>query len=299
MNPTSRTLLALASGGALLAGSAIAIAAEPDKGTISASSPKVTWTGEVVNSYFNRVPMAVTEDDSVPCGPSTCDAFELTLQTPGNLTILANVDAEEDNPGAVTVRVRNEGNATVFSSDADSVSENKPYKIVIKNAKAGVYDIEYTNNFAGPVTYKASAELPGATPVPSNAAQSPAGAPQSSPAQQGTPGPVQPPQQTSSSFTLTVKAAKTSARKAKRSRKVFASVSVDREVQSATASLKKGKTVIGKGKLGTFNGTKKLTVKLSKKAAKKLKKGKFSLTVAAKDGQGVTVIKTVAVKITK
>lgn len=282
MRTTVRRTLGIAiTGGALLAGTAVA--ADPESGTVSNASPKVQWTGEVTGSFFNRYPVVATEDDGVPCEAPSCDTFALTVADKGNLTLTADIAQPEDNPGSVTLRVRQPDGSTVISS-GDNVSEGKPHKFTIKNAATGDYAVEYYNNFVdGPIGYTATASLPATAPAPAPGEPAPAPTPS---------GPASPPAPTS--FSLTVKPAKTSARRANRSRKAFATVTSDREI-SVQAALKKGSRTVGKGAIAKLNGKGKLALKLSRK----LKAGKYKLTVAGRDAAGTTVVRTVAVKVRK
>jgi hypothetical protein len=269
--------------GILLAGGAfagVAGAATPGEGTVSKAAPKVTWAGQTTGSYFTRVPTAVTADDSIPCQAPSCDSFALTVGDSANLTVGADIDQPADNAGAVTLRIRKpDGSVVVGSSDADAVSAGKPYKVQIKNAPTGVYTVEYWNNFYdGPIDYAGFAELAvpaAATPAPSTGGTTTTPPPASGPA------PTQ-------AIDLTVKGAKASGRKA------TATVTVSRQVSSLSATLKKGSKTLGSARRGTTSGT----VKLAVKTKKKLKRGAYSLTVAASDGSTATT-KTVKVRVKK
>ena len=261
-----------------------AIAATPESGTVSKSSPKTEWAGETIGSYFTRVPAAVTADDSVPCEAPSCDSFKLTVADQANLTITADIDQPDDNPGAVTLRVRQpDGSAVVASSGPDEVSDGKPFKVQIKGAKTGDYTVEYWNNFYdGPITYTGTAELAVAGGTP---ASGPPPSPQPTPGAGSGSGGGAPATQ---AIELSVTGAKAKGKKGS------AKVTVNRPVKAILAQLKKGKKVVAKGKLGETSGT--ATIKL--KAKKKLKKGKYTLTVTATDGSTSTA-KTVKVKVKK
>jgi hypothetical protein len=263
--------------GGMLAGTAVA--ATPESGEVSKAAPKVQWTGQTTGSYFTRVPAAVTADDSVPCEAPSCDTFALKVADSATLTVAADIVQPADNPGAVTIRIRKpDGSVVVGSSDADAVSEGKPFKMTIKNAPTGDYTVEYWNNFYdGPIDYTASAEL--AVPPPAIAPPTVA-----APA---APAPVE-------AIGLSVSAPKVSARSLAKTRKLAAKVTVSRAVTAVTATLKKGAKKVGAGKLGATSGTAKLTVK----TAKKLKPGRYSLVVNATDGTTSTA-KTVKVTVRK
>jgi len=283
MSRTPRRVLC----GILIAGglASTAVAATPESGTVSKSSPRVDWTGQTIGSYFTRVPAAITANDTVPCEAPSCDSFALTVADSANLTVAADIGQPADNAGAVTIRIRKPDNSVVVgSSDADSVSAGKHYKIVIKNAPTGAYTVEYWNNFFdGPIDYNGYAELAvaSATPPPNDGTSAP-------PPPGGTP-----PGQTEA-IDLQVKVGKVSSRKLRKSRKFPATITVSREVSSVTATFAKGKKTLGKGTLGRTSGTKKLTVK----TAKKVKKGTYSLSVVATDGETSTS-KVVKVKVRK
>lgn len=276
----------LIAGGLLAVGSAAAPAADPANGTVSKAQPKVTWTGEVTGSYFNRIPVIATGDDTVPCSPPGCDAFALTLADSDDLTVTADAPESTSTTGGasqVTIRIRKpDGSVLITTGDA---SPEKPLTVKIKKAPAGDYGVEYFNYFVdGPIEYVGTATL-GSAPT---AAPAPA-------ASGGTPPSGQPGPQPAQDLSVTVKVGKASARKLAKSRKLAATVSVSRAVKSVTATLRSGKKVVGKGKLGAVTGSAKLTLKLSKK----LKKGKYKLTVAASDGAGVSAARTITVKVGK
>ena len=70
---------------------------------------------------------------------------------------------------------------------------------------------------------------------------------------------------------------------------------MSRAVTAGTATLKSGSKIVGKGTIGAFSGTKKISVTLSKK----LKAGKYTLVLSAGDGAGTTSAATVAFKVAK
>jgi hypothetical protein len=273
-----RVLCGFLIAGGMLAGTAVA--ATPESGEVSKAAPKVTWAGQTTGSYFTRVPAAVTADDSVPCEAPSCDTFALKVADSATLTVAADIVQPADNPGAVTIRIRKpDGSVVVGSSDADAVSEGKPFKMTIKSAPTGDYTVEYWNNFYdGPIDYTASAEL--AVPPPAVAPPTVAAPPPG-------PAPVE-------AIGLAVSVPKVSARSLARSRKLAAKVTVSRAVTAVTATLKKGAKKVGAGRLGATSGTAKLTVK----TAKKLKPGTYSLVVNATDGKTATA-KTVKVTVKK
>lgn len=293
---TTRRSRALAAGGLLLlTGATGAIAATPESGEVSKANPKVTWSGEVTNSYANRVALLLADiagqSDAVPCGPSTCDAFALKVAESDDLTITADAPESTSQTGdagsQVTLRItRPDGSKELHTTEAGGASPDKPLTVRIKKAPAGDYMIEYYNYFYGSaVEYSASATL--GPPKPATVVAPPA-APEA-------PAPAQPQAPVQEGLTVKAKVGKASAKKLNRSRKLAASVTVSRAVKSLTATLKSGKKIVGKGKLGAFSGSKKVTLKLSRK----LKPGKYTLVVAASDGAGSTAGSSTAFKIRK
>jgi hypothetical protein len=299
---TTRSRGLLITGGALLLVSTGALAATPDKGEVSHAAPKVTWTGQVTNSYPNRVAILLAdqagESDSVPCAPMSCDTFALKVAESDDLTLTA--DAPEstsqtgDSGSQVTIRItRPDGSKELHTTEAGGASPDKPLTVKIKKAPAGDWAVEYYNYFyGGAIDYTGTATLGAVKPAAAPPAPAPAPSGGSNPAPSGgsTPAPA-----AQEGLTVAVKAAKASAKKLKKAKKLAATVTVSRAVKSVSAVLKSGKKVVGKGSAGAFSGSKKITLKLSKK----LKKGKYSLTVLADDGAGTKASRTVAVKVAK
>ena len=274
----SRTLGAVLGGAvAVAAGASIAGAADPASGTISNATPSVKWAGDVTGSYAARIPVVLSEDDSVPCVAPTCDAFALTLADAGDLTVSGTAPGGtstggDDAPAQVTIRVRKpDGSVVLFTGDA---TEDKPLSGKIKAAPKGDYDVEYWNNFIdGPIDYVGGAFI-GAGPKPAVPAP-PAPAPAPAPAPK-------------EDLKVSGKAGKNSAKR----KRVVLTVTVSRAVKSVTATLLKGSKKLGSGKLGAFSGSKKLTIK-----AAKLKAGTYSVALTADDGAGVKAAKTIKVKV--
>lgn len=311
-------LCAVSAGAGTLA--TTAIAADPDKGTVSAETPKVTWKGELTGSYFALLAFAAASDagqpEQAPC-EAGCDSFALNVAKQADLTIGADSPGDGDpSPDSVAIRVKKPDGSTLITF-GDS-QKGKPMTIKFKNAATGDYVIDYTNNYETESAYDAFAQLAIAAPAPP--AQTPGGnnspppPPLTEPVpgsnQQGsppTPGGVQTPgassqpgsPQQAQNIDLTIKPGKASVRKLKKSRKLTATVKVSREVASLVGTLRKGSKKIATARRGKTAGTVKVTLKLSKKTARKLKKGTLKLSFAAKDAQGTTVSKTVKVKVRK
>jgi hypothetical protein len=286
----------LITAGVLAAGASGAIAATPGDGTVSKDSPKVTWTGQVTTSYPNRVLLLLADlagqSDSVPCGPQTCDSFKLKVADSDDLVLTADAPEGTSTDGSsgsqVTLRItKPDGSKEIHTTEAAGASPEKPLVVKLKKAPAGDYTIEYFNYFYGPpVDYTATATLgavkpPAAPAAPATGAAPAPAAPAAPAAQEG--------------LTVTAKVGKASAKKLNKAKKLAATVTVSRAVKSLTATLKSGSKVVGKGSLGGFSGTKKVSLRLSKK----LKAGKYTLVVAASDGAGTTSGSTVAFKLAK
>ena len=267
----------LAAATAATSAAAVATAADPASGTVSASAPKVTWTGSTTSSVSAFHAQHTAENDDAPCEAPTCDSFALKVEAAADLTV--SVDAGESEAANVGVRVKLPDGSYVRTKGP--AGPGKPLKLKIKAAKIGDYVVDYTNYYIdGPVEYNGAAELA----VPSTTAPASGLAPA---------GPQAPPP--AQSFTLAVKAPKVSARKAKKGKTIAVGVTVSREVQSITSILRRGKTEVGRGSLGRTAGSAKLKVLV----AKKLKKGRYSLYTEAVDAQGTKVSRTVAVKVKK
>jgi hypothetical protein len=286
----------LAGGLFMLAASGAAVAATPESGQVSKASPRVEWSGEVINSYANRLPIVAAGQNDTPCVPQHCDAFALKVVDSDALTITADAPESTGTTGSgsqVTLRITApDGSKSVHTTDTTGASPEKPFTVKIKKAAAGDYVIEYFNYFlgsAGFIAYNASATLgapaaaaPAPAPVKVDTPQAPAPAPA-------------PTATVQEALSLDLKTGKLSAKKLNKSKKLATSVTVSREVKSLTAVLKSGSKVVAKGSLSGFAGTKAVSLKL----AKKLKAGTYSLSVSATDAAGASAAKTVKVKVAK
>lgn len=277
MNLTMRRLL----GGLTIAGvvTGSAVAATPESGTVSTSTPKVEWTGATTAGYATRMPTAVSGSTDTPCQAPSCETFTLTVADSANLTVAESIDSDSES-AAFTMRIIKPDGEVVQTDAAPGAAANKYVKVVIKNAPVGEYTIEHFDNSATTNSFKAYAELAVPAPAPVPVALPEPGGTTEVPAVQA--------------IDLGVKVGKASAKKLKKSKKLPVTVTVSRAVQSVTAALKKGKKVVAKGSLGATSGTKKLNLKV----AKKLKKGTYKLSVVATDGT-TAAEKVVKVKVTK
>lgn len=296
--------------GLLIAGGAVAgtaVAATPENGTVSNASPRIAWAGEVTASWTpSRAVIAENAagaDGTTPCEAPTCDTFKLTVADPNDLSIGADGPGEASDPDQLIIRIKKPDES--YLTTIGEGSKGKPLVIKFKKAAKGDYIVDYWNYYVSATTpYDAFAQLgTGTTGAPAGGTDTTAGGTAGGGTSGGSPGPT--PQGPGSApaarenIDIKVKASKTSARKLKKTRKLTAKVTVSRQVAKITAFLRKGKKVVAKGKRGTTTGTAKLKLKLSKKAAKKVRKGKYKLTVVADDGKGTTASKTIKVRVRK
>jgi hypothetical protein len=99
---------------------------------------------------------------------------------------------------------------------------------------------------------------------------------------------------------LKVTAPKLSARKLKRSRRFSVKLQAGERITGLGARLLKGKRLLGSGKLAAVGpGAGSLKVKLSKKAAKKLKKGTYTLSFRGTKADGRSASGSVSLRIRK
>ena len=264
-------------------------AADPPRGTVSNSSPSVTWKGQLTNSFitFN----AFNQDPSAPCTNPTCDPFALEVADGGaNLELRVNLQATAQGGGNGTagLRVRQPDGKIVWQSGESG--PEKAFRIVIRNAPKGAYSVDTVSTFGGtPVNYEAGATLlvPGAAlpPPPTTTTPPPSSGQQPGPAAQPAP-----------AAKLTAKAGKASARKLAKKRKLTVKLATTSPLTKLAAVLRKGKKVVAKGKLARLEKSGKLVLRFAKR---KLKKGKYTLVVQGTDAQGRTVSATGSAKLAR
>jgi Subtilase family len=148
-----RALSATLTVAAILALATPASAATPAGGSVSQSSPSVTWTGtapgyavDIVNSL----------DLVRTCLPNICDGFALDVADGGDLTISATANGTS---GFTQVHVIKPDGAIVSN---DGESGNPTSEIRIKNADPGAYFVAVHTNapvVLADATYHASATL--------------------------------------------------------------------------------------------------------------------------------------------
>lgn len=282
----NRTLLALAAVGSLATGLvASSQAASPESGTVSAAAPKVNWEGTVQSSGIFY--MAWDEDPEIPCDPPACDPFMLKVDGAHSLlTVSLNVQNESAAGGEGGGGLRIKLPSGEYNWVKGTSGPKTALRVKLKNPAPGDYEVTSVASYicCGPSDYLASAEVPGGAPAPAPAPATGAPAPSASPE----PAP-----------SITVKAGKLSAKKLKKAKKFTVALSSNGQVNKLKASFRKGKKAIGAGTLASLNGSGKLTIKIAKKAAKKLKKGTYSFSVSGTDSQGRTVGTSLRLKVVK
>ena len=271
-----------------------AYAATPPGGEVSGGKPEVKWGGELFNS--GPVYNAWEVDPSAPCpSDDQCDPFTLTVGSAGNLTLsIADSAAPSNGTAAAGFRVQKPDGSYVFSG-GDSTATT-PYSFTLEGVQPGRYVLHAADAVFGccvPHGYSASAHLKAAGGGPTLPATPPTPPPPSDPGPPTTaPQPPAPaPESTAPrDFTLTARAPRVSARRAKRSFRV--AVTTSRAIEKLTVSLKKGKRTVGSGTLAPFSG--KGSVRLTSK--RRLKAGRYQLVVVGQDG-GVSVARTLRLRI--
>jgi hypothetical protein len=273
MRLRSSTLIAAAAAAAL---ALPAVAATPDKGTVSNASPEVKWEGTATG--YGVVPANILMDaggEEPLCPPQACDKFALTVADKGDLTVTAAQRAADN---FTELHVRKPDGSIVYIQSEDS----KPAIIKIKNAATGEYGIEILTNESADSSgeYDASAKLgSGAKPVVTAPAPPPA----------ATPAP--PAQRAPATLTLTTKKAS-----AKRSRKALKVVfGTSQPVTAVEAVLRQGTKTVSRAKIARVDRSGTLVFKLRKG----LKPGKYAVAIAARDSSGAGVGLTAPFKVVR
>jgi len=254
-----------------------ALAADPESGSISTAAPKVTWGGDTTAGFgttFGQIFLHLAGQEQ-PCQSPSCDEFALDVKDAGDITF--SVTAETSTISYLQV-IKPDG-SSVFADGLDPEGQPDNATVIkIKKAPAGAYKVQTAQNNLTVDTYTAFAMLGGAT----------------APSQQTQPGPPNPPSPTDpppasttpppssqpQPATLSIKAGKPSARKLRRARRLAVRVSTTEPVTDVRVVLARGGKAVGKGALARLD--KAATIKL--KVGRKIKPGKYSLTVAAKQG---------------
>ena len=155
--------------------------------------------------------------------------------------------------------------------------------------------------------YKATPCAEGGTPTPVGsdptppAGNPPAGDPPPPPSGEQPPSGQPPaPQTQPATLDLKVIAGRLSARKAKRTRSLSLRLRAGERIGSLSAKLLKGSATVGTARLKAFGpGTATLKVKLAKKAARKFKRGVYTLSFTGTKADGRTVSGSVQVSVKK
>jgi methionine-rich copper-binding protein CopC len=272
-------LLALAS---LTVAVPAAVAATPDKGTVSNSSPSIKWEGTATGYGVVPTNILVTTAGQDPvCEAPACDTFALTVADKADLNVVAAQRAKDNFTELHVVKPDGE---TLYVQSADS----EPARIKVKGAVPGDYTIEVLTNESAEQSGEYDAEASLAVPKPPAPAPAP-GAPQPAPAPQPGPAPAPAPAPASAA-TLGLTTKSVSAKK-----KAFKlALTSSGPVTNVQVAIRKGKKVLAKGTLKSLNGKGTATAK----AKKKLKPGNYVLAVVAKDGAR-TVGLTAKLKVKK
>ena len=249
-----------------LAASAVPVlAAEPGEGTISASSPSVSWTAEGAG-YGTSIVADVNGSFLGPCEAPNCDEFTLEVKDVADLNVALTTN---DGSGFMTAEVEKPDGSIVYNGGADG-ADTTSFKI--KKAEAGTYLVrgQTNNTVADDYAYRGTASLA----VASAPVMTPVTPATSTPTTTTTaPAPA----------TLTIGTRSASARRAKGTLKI--AVASDQAVSGVVATLRKGTRKLGTGRLATLNGKGTLKVKVSRK----LKPGRYSLAITGKDARGTVV----------
>lgn len=260
-----------------------ALAATPEAGTLSKSTPQVKWTGTSSNGGLTTIP-AVANSGAPACVSPSCDTFTATVaDAGGDLKIKADAP---DTGGFLMIQIVKPDGSEQYSSGEEGKTSNS---VAVKNAPAGEYQIQIAANAMGDVDYSAVADLVFAPAEPDPAAPAPTATP--APGAQPTPAPA--PAQPASA-TIAVKAGRLSAKKVSKQRRAAVTVSSDRTVYEVSVKLLKGKKAVGSAALASLTGSKKVNVRVGKR----IKAGSYVLVVSAKDGSA-TVSSRIPVKIAK
>ena len=252
--PLPRLLAAAALAAAAIATAVPALAVEPESGTISNASPRVDWKGETINGGATTLPAVVNGGTVAGCIAPTCETFALTLADAGDLTVTAS--SPNDRKFVMVEIVKPDG-STIYNGGTETESSTT---VKIKKAATGAYEVRIANNALEIEPYDAFAHLPiVAAAAPAEPATQPQ--PAARPA-----------------ATLSVVTRSLSARKSRKKAKL--SISSSGPVSDVVVRLRKGSKALATGRLAQLNGRGTVALKLKRA----LKKGRYTVAVAAKDG---------------
>lgn len=262
----ARIASAVAVASALATVTPAAPAAEPSGGAVSFASPSVTWTGESSYGFlttFSQIVINLTGEKQ-PCQAPSCDTFLLEVKDVGDLQVEVTADSSitylqiEKPDGSV---VYNEG-VEIEGEEPDPVT-----RLRIKRAPTGTYKVEAAVNDVYPAAIEGRATLI-APPAPVVAPPAPAAAPEPAPA--------------ASVFT---RVGRLSARRLARTRRLPLTLHATAPLTSVRLALTARRRTVATGRLARLEGTRKHALRLKRK----LKPGRYRLTVSGRDGTGRTV----------
>ena len=263
-----------------LAAAAIGIAApgrasEPSSGTVSASNPTVSWTGEAETAPFAQ---QMRDEQYRTCGPAICETFALKVEDGGELTV--QVKGEEH---AVGFQVIAPDGTKVFADNFDG-DPSQPVTILIQGAKPGDYGIEIWQDATEADAHQLSGSAQLAPPPPPAA---PAPTPASSPP------PASPPAEPPAAPRLSIRTARLRVRQTVR-RRVALRVSSSSAVTEVRAQILKGRRVIGRAALARLDGAGRIVVR----TRTRLRPGRYVIGLSAKapSGERIAVSRRLVVR---
>jgi hypothetical protein len=291
---------------AIGAAATAAQAATPEGGEVSSSKPSASWSGALFNSapQFN----AWEADPSAPCaGEEQCDPYELKVANAGSVTIsIGDSAAPSNGTAAAGYRITKPDKTHEFVYGDSSLEVPFTYTMDVKPGTYTLHAVDSVFGCCAPHDYTGGAKLESeGGQAPSGGGQTPAGnnpAPPSgggTPPAGGDPAPAQPaPAQTQApssgpqGFTLTAKAPKVSARKARKAKGFRVRVTTSRPIQKLTATLKKGTKTVGTGTVANFKGSGAVKLKVKRL----LKRGTYQLVLVGNDS-GIAVARTLKLEV--
>ena len=269
MHRRRNSTLARALSVAAVVGAAAAVAtpgraSEPSSGTLSASNPTVSWTGEAETAPFAQ---QMRDEQYRTCGPAICETFALTVEDGGELTV--QVKGEEHSVGFQVIAP---DGTKVFADNFDG-DPTQPVTIVIQSARPGDYGIEIWQDATEADAHQLSGSAQLAPPPPAAASPTP-------PASSPTPQPAAPPAPPQ----LRVRTARLRARQVAR-RRVGLRVSTSSPVTDVRAQILKGRRVVGRGALARLDGAGRIVVRTRKRVVP----GRYVVGLSATAASGARV----------
>ena len=250
-----------------------AAAAEPSSGTVSASAPSVSWTGEAETAPFAR---QMRDERFRRCAPAICDTFALTVRDPGQLAV--QVKGEEKGVG---VQLTLPDATTVYADNYDGDPE-QPVRLVVQGAKSGEYRVDMWQDASelDPHALAGDATLT----VPAPVAAPPGGAVTPEPA--ATPGPTPAGRPRLKVHTARARGG---------GRRVRIRVSASAAVRDVRAQLVRARRVVARGRLARLDGRATLVLR----ARRPLRPGRYALGLSAADDSGTRIAASRRVTLTR